>query len=250
MVLADYNDKTYDYTKYWQGRDYESQAEFTALKKLLPRDFKEDRSIIDVGGGFGRLVPLFRSYFGDITIFDYSQKLLDKAKEDAESSGLKISTILGDINNISGLVNRKYDYVSMVRVSHHLSDLDYVFKEIEKILSSDGVFILEIANKMHFKSVVLNFLKGNLNYFRLDSISIATKDVTFLNHHPKYVEKLLKENGFNIVKKLSVSNLRSSLFKKFLPLGFLIKVESVLQSVLSSVYFGPSIFYKIEKVQK
>ena len=37
MNIADYNDKNYDYTKYWEGRDYENASEFIALEKLLSK---------------------------------------------------------------------------------------------------------------------------------------------------------------------------------------------------------------------
>ncbi|MFZ2664292.1 MAG: class I SAM-dependent methyltransferase [Patescibacteria group bacterium] len=249
MVGADYNDKTYDYTKYWKGRDYENVSEFTALKKLLPEDFNKERSIIDVGGGFGRLLSVYKETFGDISIFDYSVKLLEIAQQNAKSLGLSINTINGDVYNLSSLVDRKYDCVSMIRVSHHLKDLDKTFEEISKILKNDGVFILEIANKVHFKSVVLNLLKFNFKYFKKDSISVASKDVTFLNHHPKYVEDLLKKHGFIIERRLSVSNFRSAFIKRILPFDLLLRLESVFQGILSSVYFGPSIFYKIRKIK-
>ncbi len=60
MVLADYNDKNYDYTKYWVGRDYENASEFIALERLLPHNYDENKKVIDVGGGFGRLLPIFK----------------------------------------------------------------------------------------------------------------------------------------------------------------------------------------------
>jgi ubiquinone/menaquinone biosynthesis C-methylase UbiE len=244
---ADYNDKTYDYTKYWDGRDYENASEVIALKKLLPKDFNKERSIIDVGGGFGRLLSLYKNYFGDISIFDYSVKLLETAQENATSLEIDIATVNGDIYSISSLVDKKYDYVSMIRVSHHLDDLEKAFQEIRKILTDDGVFILEIANKVHFKSVAVNIFKGNFSYFKKDSISVASKDVTFLNHHPKYVEDLLRKNGFVIERRLSVSNFRLPIIKKSFPSALLMGLENISQDILPPIYFGPSIFYKIRK---
>ncbi len=247
MVLADYNDKTYDYTKYWEGRGYENEAEFIALMKLLPKDFDKSRSVIDIGGGFGRLLPIYKERFGKISIFDYSQKLLEAALENADKMSLNIKIIKGDVSNVSSLVNEPYDYVSMIRVSHHLDNLEEVFREVNKILKQNGVFILEIANKMHFKSVISNLLRFNFGYFNKKSLSVATKDVTFLNHHPKYVEMLLERCDFKVVRKLSVSNLRNPYIKKILPIGTTLFIENIMQNVMSSFYFGPSIFYKIEK---
>ena len=206
--------------------------------------------MIDIGGGFGRLLPVFKERFGKITIFDYSSKLLNTAKERAGSLGIDIKTINGDVNDIFNLVDEKYNCVTMVRVSHHLDDLEKVFIQIRNILNKDGVFILEVANKIHFKSVVSNLLKGNFKYFNLDSVSVATRDVTFLNHHPKYVENILKHVGFTIESTLSVSNLRHPFIKKVIPLGVLLKIENLLQNVGSKVYFGPSIFYRLKAKNK
>jgi len=247
MVLADYNDKNYDYTKYWVGRDYENASEFIALERLLPNNYDEDKKVIDVGGGFGRLLPVFKKRFGTIYVFDYSKKLLETAEENAEKLGIKITTINGDVNEISSLVDKKFDFVTMIRVSHHLDDLEKVFLQIREILNENGVFILEVANKIHFKSLVSNVIKGNFGYLSKNSVSVATKDVTFLNHHPKRVEEILNNCGFKIEKKLSVSNFRHPFFKKYIPSKILLFLEKVMQKIGAGIYFGPSIFYKLEK---
>jgi hypothetical protein len=138
----------------------------------------------------------------------------------------------------------------MIRVSHHLEDLERVFVEVNKVLSDEGVFILEVANKIHFKSVLSNVLKANFSYFNKDSISVATKDVTFLNHHPKKVEEFLENSGFQVEGVLSVSNFRHPMLKKIFPLKTLIFLEKIVQKIGASVYFGPSIFYKAKKLRK
>lgn len=247
MVLADYNDKNYDYTKYWDGRDYENASEFIALKRLLPDDYNENEKAIDVGGGFGRLLPIFKKRFGVIYIFDYSKKLLETAEENAEKLGIKITTLNGDVNEISSLVDAKFDFVTMIRVSHHLDNLERVFLQIRDILNGNGIFILEVANKIHFKSLINNIIKGNFGYLNKDSVSVATKNVTFLNHHPKRVEDILNKCGFKIEKKLSVSNFRHPFFKKYIPFKILIFLEKIMQKIGAHMYFGPSIFYKIRK---
>lgn len=247
MVLADYNDKNYDYTKYWQGRDYENASEFMALERLLPRDYAENKKVIDVGGGFGRLLPILKRKFGNIYIFDYSIKLLETAEENASNLGIKITTINGDVNVITSLVETKFDCVTMIRVSHHLDDLEKVFIQIKEILNENGIFIVEIANKIHFKSFISNLIKGNFSYLNLYSVSVATKDVTFLNHHPKKVESILKDCGFTIIDKLSVSNFRHPFLKKYIPSKILLFLEKVMQKIGADIYFGPSIFYKLVK---
>jgi len=247
MNIADYNDKNYDYTKYWEGRDYENASEFIALEKLLPKNFVENKKVIDVGGGFGRLLPIFKERFGHIYIFDYSKKLLETAEENANKLGIKVTLINGNVNEIGSLVDTNFDCITMIRVSHHLEDLEKVFLQIKEILNQNGVFILEIANKIHFKSVLINLIRRNFNYFNRDSISVATKSVTFLNHHPKRVEEILNRCDFKIEKKLSVSNFRHRFFKKYIPFKLLMLLENLMQGFGAGVYFGPSIFYRISK---
>jgi ubiquinone/menaquinone biosynthesis C-methylase UbiE len=245
MSIADYNDENYDYLEYWKGREYENNSEFMALRKLLPSDFSENKKAIDVGGGFGRLLPVLKEQYDDITIFDYSSKLLDSAKKYGDKLGVNVKTIEGDVNHISETIGEKYDCVIMIRVSHHLDNLEEALKQINGILNENGIFILEIANKMHFKSVVKNFFKGNFKYFNKKPVSVATKNVTFLNYHPKYVENIFEKFGYTVEKKLSVSNFRHRFFKKVFPMEVLLFKENLMQNIGAPLNFGPSIFYKL-----
>jgi len=245
MAIADYNDETYDYLKYWEGREYENDSEFMALKKLLPKSFSEDKRVVDVGGGFGRFLPILKEKYGSITVFDYSSKLLELAKKRGSEIGVNLKIIEGDINHISGIFNENYDCVIMIRVSHHLDNLEEVLKQIKEILNEDGIFILEIANKIHFKSVVKNFFKGNFKFFDKKPVNVATKSVTFLNYHPKYVEDIFDKLGYKVEKKLSVSNFRHPFFKKIFPIKILLFKENLMQEIGAFINFGPSIFYKL-----
>jgi ubiquinone/menaquinone biosynthesis C-methylase UbiE len=242
MAQSDYNDPTYDYTKYWATREYENLAEQTALRKLLP---KQGVSILDVGGGFGRLSLTYHKVFQNITLFDLSSRILEQGITYTKSQGFSIKTIEGSVYDLSKLTKEKYDCVLMIRVAHHLSDLGNAFRSIHSVLKPNGIFILEFANKINFKSVLRNFRKDK--FFGLEPTSIATKSVNFYNFHPLYVENALYKAGFVIDKKLSVSNFRSLLLKKTLPLSALVNLESLAQTPLASLNFGPSIFLRCSK---
>ena len=63
--VADQYDRGYDYTTYWNNRDYENGAERVAIRRLLKdRHFAK---AADVGGGFGRLAILLREYADQVT---------------------------------------------------------------------------------------------------------------------------------------------------------------------------------------
>jgi len=245
MQRPDYDDKTYDYTKYWEGRDYENASEITALAKMLP---KKGKQVLDVGGGFGRLIPVYKERFKEFVIFDQSRKVLLQAKEHAKFLGVDIKTQEGDLYKLSQYKLGKFDCVVMVRVAHHLDDLGKALHEISEMLNPGGVFILEFANKLHVKSAVRNAARLNFGYFKTDPISRASKDVTFLNFHPAFVEKLLKKNSLKVVGKLSVSNFRNDAAKKTLSKDSLLILENLLQKPFGFINFGPSIFVKCVKV--
>lgn len=248
MELADYNDTTYDYTKYWEGRDYEHSSELLALGKIFKNlRIEKGKSVIDIGCGFGRLLPVLKKTFKDITLFDYSKKLLETAKKQAEIENIQIQTLCGDVYKISETTQRKYEFAVMNRVSHHIQDLGAVFNEINKIITPEGYFIFELANKLNFKAIVKALIILNFNFFSKDSISLTSKDSVFLNHNPAETEKLIKKAGFEIIKKYSVSNFRNPLLKKYVSDKILLELENILQEPLAYVNFGPSLYYVLRK---
>ena len=61
---------SYDYPRYWQGREYENLAEKMVLRKLLKRVPKG--KIIDIGGGYGRLAKIYAPLFKRSFLIDPS----------------------------------------------------------------------------------------------------------------------------------------------------------------------------------
>src|ERR1051326_3461822 len=79
-ITADqYNDPTHNYLHYWEGRDYENQAEIIAIKRLLMG--KRFKHAVDIGGGYGRLCVLLAEYADKVTLAEPSQQQLDIAKD-------------------------------------------------------------------------------------------------------------------------------------------------------------------------
>ena len=136
---------------------------------------------------------------------------------------------------------------------HHLPDPSNEFKEIHRVLSDKGLFILEVANYSHFR----NRLKHLATLKRLPTEPVDIRsdenrkdsEIQFVNHNPKTVIKQLAHAGFKVKSTLSVSNLRSPALKKFVPTAGMLAVEGLLQRPLAKTYFGPSTFFLIEKAK-
>ena len=244
---------TYDYPSYWEKRDYEHESEIIALKALLLKINKVD-SILDIGAGYGRLTQTYLHRAKKIILTDPSSKLLSLAK-DRFKDIKKIKYIQSKAETIKGKVKSKsIDLVLMIRVLHHLNNPEEVFRIINKLIKPGGYFILEFANKSHGKAVIKEMFKGNLTFlldiFPKDMRSIKSKNkntIHFVNYHPDSVIKMLEDNGFKIIDKRSVSNIRSTRMKKTMSLKSLLKIEEFVQKPLSYINFGPSIFLLLRK---
>ncbi|WKZ25797.1 MAG: class I SAM-dependent methyltransferase [bacterium] len=244
---------TYDYPSYWKNREYEHLSEFFAIKGFLTK-ISSIRKVIEIGAGYGRLVPAYKFRSKKIVLTDPSAKLLSKAMRSQKKFG-NIEFIQSSLQNLSNRKDlRKFDLVVMVRVLHHIDNIDNAFKIVNKLLSNKGYFILEFPNKSNLKASLRNIIKGDFTYpiniFPIDLRSkkfIKRGTLPFINYHPDQILEKLVENDFEIIQVRSVSNIRSTLLKRLFPIASLIDLEKALQLPLAKVLFGPSMFVLARK---
>lgn len=238
-VTADYNG--YDYEEYWREHDraYEDAADRMAIRRLLPEQMK---NFADIGGGYGRLADEYLDRADHVTIFDYSKTELQQAKD---KYGDRISTQPGSVYEMP-FDDETFDGLMMVRVSHHLEDLEAALREFYRILTPGGTLVIEIANKKTLPKIFRHWLrKSEINPFDLNPS--MQQDTKMINYHPKYAERLFDKIGFKTEEILSVSNYRSTTLKKLFGAKFLTKLEKATQKPLAKVRFAPSIYYKLVK---
>jgi SAM-dependent methyltransferase len=249
-ITADqYNDPTHNYLHYWEGRDYENQAEIVAIKRLLKG--RRFRHAVDIGGGYGRLCVLLAEYAEKVTLAEPSQQQLDIAKDflkDYPQVERKLMQV-EDLQFKDGSV----DLFTMIRVMHHLPDPKIPFDELARALSDDGYIILEMANYSHFRNRIKHLLKGKS--LPLEPVDIRSQknlredEIPFVNHNPHTVIRQLAHAGLKVERTLSVSNLRSPGLKKVVPHSVMVSLEKVLQQPLAGSHFGPSIFFLVRKAK-
>lgn len=244
---------TYDYPSYWEDREYEHKAEYFAIKTLLNK-IPYIKTIIEIGAGYGRLFSSFSYRAKKVILSDPSASSLSLARKKIRNNK-KAVFIQSSLENLPNrLRGGTSDLVVMVRVLHHIKDTQEAFKIIAKLLKDGGYFILEFANKSHLKATLKEIFKGNITFpidiFPIDKRSKKTKKaktLPFINYHPEEIAEQLKNAGFEIVEKLSVSNIRSTFLKKIISTASLIDIEKSLQKPLSHLNFGPSIFILARK---
>lgn len=243
-----YNDPSHNYLKYWDGRDYENEAEEMAIKRLLEE--KHFKTAVDVGGGYGRLCLLLEKYADKVTLAEPSRQQLDIAKDFLKDHP-EVDRKLMQADDLK-FADGSMDLVTMIRVMHHLPNPEAELAEISRILSKDGYAIIEVANYMHGRNRLKHFLKGQkMPTEPVDIRSAANKrdeEIAFVNHNPHTVIKQLARAGLKVDRILSVSNLRSQGLKKIVPKSVMLAIEGILQPALANSFFGPSVFFLVKKI--
>ncbi len=233
MSLCDY--EGYDYRgDFWTGRDYEDAVERSALKKLLPTS---GGRLVEIGAGFGRLADLYDGY-RRVILVDPAKSLLREAQERLAGDS-RFIYVMGDIYSLP-LSTSGFDVALTVRMLHHLTDLPAAFRELQRILRPQGRYILEYANKRNLKEII-RYLAGRSAKDPFSPQPVEYVPLHF-NFHPSYIEGELREAGFVGERTLAVSSFRLAVLKRLLPLSWLTRFDSLLQTPTAPLKLAPSIF--------
>ncbi|MCX7680533.1 MAG: methyltransferase domain-containing protein [Anaerolineae bacterium] len=235
-------------TEFWgSGRDYEDAAERLAISHLLP---PRGRRLVEIGAGYGRLAPLYSGY-DEVVFFDYALSQLRQAQAlwgECGSGGQPGYRYVAGSFYALPFAPRLFDTVTMVRTIHHAADVPAVLKEVAQILASDGVFLLEFANKRHLKSI-LRYVLRLQRWSPFDQRPYEFAELNF-DFHPAWMRRQLAEAGLEIQKVRAVSYFRLDWLKRALPLGLLVALERVSQPTGRWCQLSPSIFVLCQAVNR
>ncbi len=230
--ICDYGDSSYR-QDFWEGRgrDYEDAVERRVLAKLLP---PAGERLLEIGAGFGRITNEYRM-FRQIVLLDYSLEQLQYARGRFGDEGyLYVAADAYQMPFRKGT----FDAATMIRVIHHFEDLPTVLAQIEGVLSDKANFILEYANKRNLKAMLRHLLGLNAwNPYTLSPVEFVELNFNF---HPEYIERQVRDCGFELRTTIPVSWLRLGLIKRALPTGLLVRLDAALQG--TGWRLSPSVF--------
>jgi ubiquinone/menaquinone biosynthesis C-methylase UbiE len=239
--ICDYEGSDYQ-TAFWDkgGREYEDRTEAIALKRLLP---KQGRLLLELGAGAGRNTPRYLG-FDRIVLLDYSRTQLEQAQQRLGKSD-KYIYVAADVYRLPFIAGL-FDAATMIRALHHMADAPKALSQVRNVLGSDGVFILEFANKLNLKAI-FRYLLGRQKWspFTLEPVEFVKLNFDF---HPETVRNWLKDLGFVIEKTLTLSHFRVGLLKRIVPTSILVFLDSLFQWTGAWWQFSPSVFIKAKRV--
>jgi len=236
--ICDYEGSNYR-TEFWEGRgrDYEDRVERLALRKLLPP--KGGRRLLEIGAGFGRLTDEYKGY-EQVVLLDYSRTQLQQAQQYLKQPD-RYLYVAADVYHMPFKAG-VFDAATMVRVLHHIAHIETALREIRRIISPKGVFILEHASKRNLKAM-LRYWTRRQQWSPFDRAPVEFVELNF-DFHPEHVLEALHEVGFSVQKRLPVSVLRVPVLKERVPVELLAGIDNLFQS--SGLLVSPSIFVRAE----
>ena len=240
-AICDYEGSAYR-TDFWtKDRVYEDAVERVALKALLP---PSGRRLIEIGAGFGRLADLYAGY-DQVILFDYSRSILREARAKWGDEGPlgkpHYTYVAGNFYTLP-FVTGLFDTVTMVRAIHHAQDAPQVLRGIGEIIAPGGTFVLEFANKRHLKAIARWWLRRqDWNPFHQMPYEFAELNFDF---HPHWMQSQLKQAGFTIRARRSVSHFRVGFIKRLVPTRWLVKLDSLAQPTGRWWQLTPSVIVK------
>ena len=239
--ICDYEGSDYQ-TSFWDqgGRAYEDRAEAIALKRLLP---KQGRLLLELGAGAGRNTPRYTG-FDRIVLLDYSRTQLEQAQQRLGKSDRYIY-VAADVYRLP-FIDGLFDAATMIRVLHHMADAPKALGQVKHVLASNGVFILEYANKLNLKAI-LRYGLGRQKWspFTREPVEFVKLNFDF---HPKTIRNWLENLGFRIEQTLALSYFRVGLLKRLVPTSILVFLDSLLQQTGNWWQLSPSVFVKTTRV--
>jgi SAM-dependent methyltransferase len=239
--VCDYEGSDYR-TRFWedQGRAYEDLAERIAIRCLLPL---RGHRLLEIGTGYGRLVDLYQGY-EQILLLDYSKSLLREAQGQLGRDG-KYVYIAADLYRMP-LADHLVDTVCMVRVIHHVADVQDALRQIHRVLRPGGTYLLEYASKRHLKSMLRHAARRqSWSPYDLEPLEFVPLNY---DYHPRWMRARLEEGGFEIERVRTVSHFRIPLLKRIVPARVLASFDGAVQWTGRFWTLTPSVFVRARRV--
>jgi SAM-dependent methyltransferase len=127
-----------EYSRPWLDLDEE-----TARRRVDPLgllgDLADCRVLLLAGGG-GQQSAAFAMLGATVTVFDLSDVMLARDRETADHYGHEVTTIRGDVRDMSALASDSFDHVWQAHSLSFVSDLDAMYDGVARVLRVGGLY--------------------------------------------------------------------------------------------------------------
>ncbi len=104
------------------------------------------KRVLCLAGGGGQQALSFARLGANVTVFDISEKQLERDREAAEIFNLQIETVQGDMRDLSACSENSFDIVFHPYSINFVPEVRTVFSEVSRVLKTGGIYYLACAN--------------------------------------------------------------------------------------------------------
>ncbi|HEX8921559.1 MAG TPA: class I SAM-dependent methyltransferase [Pyrinomonadaceae bacterium] len=115
----------------------------------VPREWFPDLNALDVlclASGGGQQAPILAAAGARVTVFDNSPKQLEQDRKVAERDSLNLSTVEGDMTDLSSFSDESFDLIFHPCSNLFIPDVRPVWKEAYRVLRRGGVLLAGFLN--------------------------------------------------------------------------------------------------------
>lgn len=134
--------------------------------KAVPRQWLEplkEKKILLLAGGGGQQSPILAACGAQVTVFDLSQRQLDRDIEIADREGFEIETVAGDMTDLSMFADESFDLVLNPCSVCYIPDVVPVWKEAWRVLKPGATFVGGFINPLHYIFDAVKMDRGELS---------------------------------------------------------------------------------------
>ena len=104
------------------------------------------KDVLGVAAGGGQQSAAFGLLGANVTILDFCATQLERDREAAEHYGLEITTVQGDMRDLSCFADGSFDLVWQAHSLNFVPDKERVFDEAARVLRPGGLYRVELTN--------------------------------------------------------------------------------------------------------
>lgn len=251
QAIVDY-DSGFDYCAFWGNRDYEQWVEARVLRRLLPR-LGQARWFADFGGGYGRNAVHYPAVADNVILVDYSVTQLNRAAERlaAQIESGRLHLVRADLGRLP-LVDSAVDAAMVVRVLHHMTDLERCLVEMSRTVGRR--WLVDVPIKHHLLARLRHARQGKLRDLRgPDPLVTGSTQYPFYTFQLATVRGCLRGAGFRSQVAASANNFRR--WDQVLPGGVVSPVRPLVYGMelaaerVGRGWWGPSQFLLARRIR-
>lgn len=163
-------------------------------KKAVPSTwFPQELSkkkILCLAGGGGQQGPILAATGADVTVFDNSRKQLEKDIFVAERDHLKITTVQGNMQDLSMFEDESFDCIVHPWSNSYVDNILPVWKECARVLKKNGLLLAGFGNPFEYIFDLGKFEQGLLEL----KYSIPYADIDHMDD--ENVKAIVESEGY------------------------------------------------------